>query len=442
MRRTVLARGGETMGQKKKVIVIGAGMSGLTAAHFLRQAGVDVVVVERDARPGGRIMSVQRGEDIVDVGAQFIHTNYELTLELTQQFGLESDLVEMKSADMMLRDGKVRVIPWGSVRVPVISLWSQLKLVRLFLPILRRRTDMALPGWPNLLDLDNLELSTYSRLKLNEECLDYVVRSLMLTYSMSEPEGISVAYFLRSLWMYVATGAHCFRSGNDALPKAMARELDIRFEAEVKQILCSSRGVVRGVQTSQGEIEGSAVISAVPSPALLPLYPNWNATQLEFLRQFTYSTMPMVLFEGRVRAEISYWGGVFDRRANHRISFITFPHMKHQGACRSRYLLAWPLGSLGEELIDLPDETVIDAVSAELRRASPSDAEGIESCSVVRHLHTYPQYRVGMFEKLLRFKGSEGSPTGLYFAGDYAEGGLIEGAAQSGYKAAQRVMAR
>lgn len=429
------------MGQNGKVIIIGAGMAGLTAAHFLREAGVDVVVVEKDTRPGGRIMSMQRGDDIVDVGAQFVHTNYEMTLGLAKRFGLESDLVEMRSADMMIRDAKVRVIPWGSVRVPTISWWSQLKMLRLFIPILRRRTDMALPGWPNLLDLDQLELSTYTRMKLNEECLDYVVRALMLTYSMSEPEGISVAYFLRSLWMYVATGAHCFKSGNDALPKAMARELDIRFEADVKQILCDGNGVVCGVQTSQGEIEGSAVISAVPSPALLPLYPSWNATQLDFLRQFTYSKMPMVLFEGRVRDEISYWGGVFDRRANHRISFITFPHMKHQGACGSRYLLAWPLGSLGEELIDVPDEKVIEAVSGELRKASPADAEGIESCSVIRHPHTYPQYRVGMFEKLLQFKGSEGSPTGLYFAGDYAEGGLIEGAAQSGYKAAQRVMA-
>jgi len=426
--------------QKGKVVIIGAGMAGLTAAHFLREAGVEVVLVEKDSRPGGRIMSVQKGEDIIDVGAQFVHTNYELTLELTKRFGLESDLVEMQSADMMIRDGKVCVIPWGSVRVPAISLSSQVKMLRLFIPILRRRANMVLEGWPALLDLDKLELSTYARLRLNEECLDYLVRSLMLTYSMSEPEGISVAYFLRSLWMYVTTGAHCFRSGNDSLPKAMARELDIRFGTDVKSILCSGEGVVRGVRTSQGEIEGSAVISAVPSPALLPLYPHWNETQLEFLRQFTYSTMPMVVFEGAVRDEISYWGGVFDRRANHRISFITFPHMKHEGACGPRYLLAWPLGSLGEKLIDLPDQEVIDAVFGELRRASPADAEGIESCSVVRHPHTYPQYRVGMLEKLLRFKNSEGNPTGLYFAGDYSEGGLIEGAAQSGYKAAQRVM--
>ena len=99
------------MGQKGKVLVIGAGMAGLTAGHFLKEAGIEVVLLEKDSRPGGRIMSVQRGQDIVDVGAQFVHTNYQLTLELTKKLGLESDLVEMHSADMMIREGKVHIIP-------------------------------------------------------------------------------------------------------------------------------------------------------------------------------------------------------------------------------------------------------------------------------------------------------------------------------------------
>ena len=154
-------------------------------------------------------------------------------------------------------------------------------MARLFIPMLARRKQLALESWPHLVDLDKLELSTYTRLKLNEECLTYMVRALMLTYSMSEPEGISLAYFLRSLHMYVTTGAHCFRSGNDVLPKAMARNLDIRFGTAVEGILCD--GAVRGVRTSQGDIEAAAVISAVPSPALLPLYAEWSAEQRGFL---------------------------------------------------------------------------------------------------------------------------------------------------------------
>ncbi|MFI5398450.1 MAG: protoporphyrinogen/coproporphyrinogen oxidase [Candidatus Binatia bacterium] len=426
------------MSAKGRVVVIGAGMAGLTAAHFLKEAGYEVVVLERDSRPGGRIESIERNNDTIDVGAQFLHTNYTLTLELTKKFNLESDLIKMQSADMMMRDGRTHIIPWGSVRVPAISIWSQIKMARLFIPMLARRKHMQLEGCPNLLDLDKIELSTYTRRKLNEECLTYMVRALMLTYSMSEPEGISLGYFLRSLYMYVTTGAYCFRSGNDVLPKAMAHTLDIRYGTAVEGIL--GNGAVRGVRTSKGDIEASAVISAVPSPALLPLYAHWSTEQREFLEQFAYSKLPLVLYEGALPNTITYWGGVFDRKAGHRVSFITFPHMKYDGASEPRYLLAWPLGALGEELIDRSEAAVMQTVTAELRRALPAEAASLEPVSVVRHLHTYPQYRLGMFEKLLRFKATEGNPKGLYFAGDYTDGGLIEGAAQSGYKAAQRLM--
>jgi oxygen-dependent protoporphyrinogen oxidase len=430
------------MARTNRVIVIGAGMAGLTAAHFLRAAGIEVVVVERDTRPGGRIMSVRRGEDTIDVGAQFIHTNYTLTLELCGKFGLQSDLVEMRSNDMVLRGGRAYVIAWGSIRMPAISLWSQLKSVRQFASVIRRRRSMALDGWGELLELDKLDLATYARLKLNEESLEYMVRPLTLTYSMSEPEGISFAYYLRALHMYVTSGAHCFRSGNDVLPKALARELDVQYGAAVTRILCDNAGRVCGVRTSDGELEGSAVIAAIPSPALLPLHSEWDGRQREFLREFAFATMPLVLFEGRVRDGVTYWGGVLDRRAGHRVSFLTYPHMKYAGASQPRYLLAWSLGRFGEELIELPDDEIVEAVTAELRKASPADADAIEGASVVRHPHTFPQYRVGMFEKLLRFKASEGRPAGLYFAGDYTEGGMIEGAARSGQKAAQRVIAR
>ena len=429
-----MARGG-------RVIVIGAGMAGLTAAHFLKEAGREAIVVEQDTRPGGRIMSIRMNDEIIDVGAQFIHTNYKLTLELCRKFNLESDLVEMKNDDMIMRGDRGHIIRWGGVRIPAISLWSQLKTIRLFGPLIRRRKSMTLEGWPELLDLDKLELSTYARLKLNEETLHYMVRPFMLTYSMSEPEGISAAYFMRSLYMYMTTGAWCLESGNDALAKAMARDLDIRYDTAVSGICSDTKGRITGVQTSKGELEGSSVVSAIPSPALLPLYPDWNKEQLEFLQKFTFSTLPIVVLEGPVRDTIKYWGGVLDRQAGHRVSFVTFPHMKYDNASRPQYALAWLMGAFGEELIDLSDERIIQAVSGELRKVSPIDIDSVTSASVIRHLHTYPQYKMGMFERLLHFKASEGRPAGLYFAGDYTEGGLIEGAAQSGHKAARRLIA-
>jgi predicted NAD/FAD-dependent oxidoreductase len=56
------------------VVVVGAGLSGLSAAHRLQEAGLDVVVLERDRWVGGRLGTRLVGPALVDHGAQFFTT--------------------------------------------------------------------------------------------------------------------------------------------------------------------------------------------------------------------------------------------------------------------------------------------------------------------------------------------------------------------------------
>jgi oxygen-dependent protoporphyrinogen oxidase len=263
----------------------------------------------------------------------------------------------------------------------------------------------------------------------------------MLTYAMAEPEGLSLGYFLRSLYTYLRTGAHCFRSGNDILAKALASALDVRCETRVEEILVDGRERVAGVRTSAGDIEASGVVSALPSPVLRGLYAGWTAEQREFFEGFVYSEMPLVLLEAEMREPVGYWGAVLDRRVGQRVSFVTYPHGKYRDACEPRFLQVWPMGDFGKELLELTDEEIGGAVLQELDRSASVDATGMKLARVVRYPHMFPQYRVEAFRKVLRFKASEGRPLGLYLAGDYTEGGMIEGAVRSGHNAAARVVA-
>jgi monoamine oxidase len=55
----------------RRILVLGAGMSGLTAALELEQAGHTVIVVEAQARPGGRVLTMRdkTGSPIAEAGA-------------------------------------------------------------------------------------------------------------------------------------------------------------------------------------------------------------------------------------------------------------------------------------------------------------------------------------------------------------------------------------
>src|SRR6266550_4470057 len=71
-----------------EVIIIGAGVAGLTAARDLSTAGVRVLVLEARDRLGGRVMTHHTAEGPVELGAEFVHGAFPEILTVAQEAGL------------------------------------------------------------------------------------------------------------------------------------------------------------------------------------------------------------------------------------------------------------------------------------------------------------------------------------------------------------------
>src|SRR5438270_3124117 len=70
------------------VIIIGAGVAGLTAARELTAAGARVLVLEARDRLGGRIMTHHTPDGPVELGAEFVHGAVEETLSVAREGAL------------------------------------------------------------------------------------------------------------------------------------------------------------------------------------------------------------------------------------------------------------------------------------------------------------------------------------------------------------------
>ena len=128
-----------------RVAVVGAGIAGLTAAHRLKDAGFQVVVLERQAGAGGR-MAVRTQSGIeYNTGARLVYSFSDDLLDLADQVGLTSQMVPAEHSNPVIRSGgadhRAFFAPSpGIIRSPFATLGQVPGLMRIGVELLVRQS--------------------------------------------------------------------------------------------------------------------------------------------------------------------------------------------------------------------------------------------------------------------------------------------------------------
>jgi len=91
LNKAALSRTIVLSGPARKVLILGAGMAGLVAAHELTKLGHDVIVLEARTRPGGRVHTLREPFSdglFAEEGAARIPENHDLTHKYVKEFAL------------------------------------------------------------------------------------------------------------------------------------------------------------------------------------------------------------------------------------------------------------------------------------------------------------------------------------------------------------------
>ena len=121
------------MGYTQKIVIVGAGISGLACAYRLQQLGLYPLVLEAADRPGGVIMTLRRNGFLFETGPQFPRFPPSVW-RLVQELHLENEFVagDPQAKRYILYEGHLHAAPFspaGLVSTRLLGLTSKLRVL-------------------------------------------------------------------------------------------------------------------------------------------------------------------------------------------------------------------------------------------------------------------------------------------------------------------------
>lgn len=388
--------------RQRRLVVVGAGLAGLAAATDAWAAGWDVIVLEREPRVGGRVLTLRLGGEVAEGGGEFIDASHTEMRRYAQRFGLPLQDVYRTGPDLpgcAYLDGRRRADRGHDGA--------------------EDRFYAALDRQPGSDALDRSSVADLlDRLRPGPEARAYLEHSLLDDYTVA-PRELSLLFAVRSEWVAVrGPERYRVREGNDRIPEALADALGTRVhrDAAVDSVAWSDRGAE--VRAAGERFAADACVLATPLPALrdVAMTPKLPARLAAAVQQVQYGRV--------VKVALRYPDRPWRAQGFNGDTRTDLPIGTTWEATSSRVLLVYAAGAA-----EVPD------AAGDVARIYPG-AVASEARTV-----TWPaSYAAFAPGQVVPFAGVLRRPAGrLLLAGEHVSriAGYMEGAVRSGRRAAR-----
>ncbi|MBB4823587.1 oxygen-dependent protoporphyrinogen oxidase [Sporosarcina luteola] len=423
--------------QNKNVVIVGGGITGLTAAFYLQKEaaekglGVEILLIEASNRLGGKIQTVRRDGFIIERGPDSFLIRKKSMDILAKDLGVDDQLVRNATGQAyVLVNDKLHPIPAGSVMgIPTqmgpffkSDLFSVAGKLRAAGDIVLSRSGV---------DGDQ-SLGSFFRRRFGGELVENLIEPLLsgvysgdidhMSLEATYPQFYAVEKKHRSLILGMKKttpkqvpqknghgaskeGAfHSFRYGLETIVEAAERALKpdmVLKGVRVERIEQTDDQSVLHLNNGR-KVTADAVILTTDHVTTSQLFASHGVLQgLGDIPTTSVATVALAFPEEAVVQDMEGTGFLVSRRSDYSITACTWVHRKWPTTTPAgKVLLRAFVGKVGDEtIVDLPDEEIEKIVLSDLSRIIT--IKGKPDFSVItRFKEDRPQYRVGHKERI------------------------------------------
>ncbi len=432
----------------KHAVIIGAGLTGLTTAHYLKKAGWRVTLMERDNRAGGAIHTYREDGFVFESGPNTGIVSWPEVTELFEELGTAITFEPANQAAkrrLIWKDGRWHALPSSlkeGVKTPLFSWRDKFRL--LMEPFRRRGRN------------PDETLAQMVKRRMGDSFLDYAVDPFILGIYAGDPSQLVTRYALPKLYnleqdygSFIKGSIRKQMIHKDEREKKVSREmfsmtggLDQLIEALVARL--AGEELLLGCQNltinsvnnhfklcyeqngEARELESEVVIITTGAQEMPKLLPFLRQDELQSLSNLTYARVVQVAvgYKKWRGIPLNAFGGLVPHREHTDFLGILFlsAFLKDRAPQEGALLSIFMGGVRNPTMIDKTDYEIRELVLPELERMMMVPCCDPNLFKVFRHHHAIPQYEKSTGQRLKTIANIEKQFPGLIIGGNLRDG--------------------
>ncbi len=432
---------------KYDAIIIGAGLTGLSTAFFLKRKGMNILVLEKKDRVGGAICSHSENGFVYEEGPNTGSISNPETVELFEFLNMEPEIAKSSAEKrLILKNKKWHPLPSGAIsflKTPLFSFADKLKIP--FEPLRKKGNN------------PDESVAALAARRIGQSFVDYAVNPFISGIYAGDSQKLVTRYALPKLYN-LEQQYGSFIGGTLKKMKEPKTERDKKASKKVfsgkggfsslikrleektgnENIVCNALNITVNknadgydvnyiLHSNPYSVSSSRVISTVGAYALPDIFPFIDKTEMNLIAELKYAKIIQVAV-GVERNAISddyiSFGGLIPQKENRRILGALLPSFCFDGRAPEGYAtLAIYMGGMRHpEYIGLPDAELEKIVKEELTELFQIPESAIRFMKIYRHPYAIPQYEKSSGKRFEAVQKIERENKGLVIAGNLRNG--------------------